>query len=225
MASLGITKIPVGTLGTLVLRIIEDVENSKVQAVIESKEFTKLKELSAKFQASIDKKKNSELTILVDQKDAERDYLLKGFRRHLAAEKNGPIPELVKVAESATIILERFGTGIERLAYAEESQKIKSILEEFKRAENADIVKSLNLAIYLEKLGKANQEFEEVFSQRSKDETAIDEIESATQIRKELNSALNDVADLIAFTARFKTTDESQALQVALLKKIDDVLK
>ena len=224
MAKIYYSRISVTGLGTLTLRVIDAVQGSKLEEGIQSEEFKKLQDVSGSFQHGVLKKYSSEHTKQVVAQDEKRDSILTGFRMNIQANLHSPLPEIKEAAEKASEILERFGSKIEFLPYSEETMYILKILEEFKKPEAAEIVKTLNLGIWIDALDTSQKEFEKVFASKTNDMAAIGEIESASRQRKALQTSFSAFLDFVSAMQIVKKTQEWKDLANLLQKEIDAVV-
>ena len=219
----GFSRIPVADLGILNARLTKLIEQSTLEDVLKSEEFENFQKISEEFSQSVLKKITNDYTKSIIQKDAERDKIYLGFRRSIISQINSPLNEIAETAEKAKGILDRFGTGVEKLPYSKESEYLTRMLEEFKKEER--ICEVLNLKIWLDALKRSQYDFEELYALRRDDNVTMKEVESATEIRKELEKALKVLSQYVKALSVVNKTEKYKTLEAKFNECIIDVAK
>lgn len=222
MLELGITRIPVGSLSTVTSRIIDDVEKSSFQDAGKCEQFLKLKEASELYLISIQKRKNSSYSKDVIDKDNARDKVIISMKQNINSYITLGDSETKESAISIQNVLQNIATGIETMPYTEETSYIKKLITELKKPEYQKAVETLRFDYLIKLLEKANAEFEETFAIRTKDLIAINEVESATTQRKQLEKALRGFVEYINAMLTLHPSEELFALEINLQRTIDD---
>ena len=212
MVSLNYSKISVTALGDLTQRIIVKVKETGIKELVDSDQYTTFVKVSDEYQASLNKKKYTEFTNKVAELDKERDEASIALRQYVNLQCKLKGSRVLEAAEKIKFLLANFGKGIEKMSYGEESQKINGILAKLKEEPNVSYAKTITLDTWIGSLESAQREFERVVSTRVDDKSAIMEVTSATEARKEVVVAMNDFMDLLNLYIKVKKEKELVSL-------------
>lgn len=222
MLKLNLPRVTVAELGELSQQVISKVQTSKATEILETVFFKNLISIAESYQLSLGKKKKTEYTVKVAEKDEKRDNAIIGLRLAVTMHLRRDEPKEVAIAEKAQKIMKSFAAGIDKLPYNEESQKIKTLLAELKKPENEDVANSNVYSGLIKDLEAAQDEFDKLVSEKQEDKIAINELSSATIKRKDLENALIVLFDYIVSGANFKSSEELKALVKSLQEVLDD---
>ena len=222
MLRLNFPRVSVAGLGELTAQIIAKVEAANIAEIMEKDLFKQLKTLAADYQLSLGKKKNTEYTVQVANKDEERDNSLIGMKMTVEGALRNRDSKVLDAALRLQNVINIFAKGIEKLPYNDESQKIKTFLAEMKKPENQEAIKALNIAGWIKELEELQSEFDILVSSRQDNNAVIDSTLSATNQRKKLESACYDLLMTIWIAAEYKKTEEFKLLTNSLQKVLED---
>lgn len=223
MSKMYLTKMPVANLGTLALYVIDIVEKSKIDAVVSSPKFAALKDFSVQYQQSLFKKLYSDITKEIESLDAERDKILSGFRDYIDSQVKSPLPVKEVAGKKAKAVLERFGTGIERMSYVMETQYVVKIIEAFRAEDIKDAVNMLALKEWIDSLETAQKKFDLAFQNRSIDDAEIKKITSASELRKDMQKSLDAFLAILSALILTTESEEMKNLDSAIQQQIEKV--
>lgn len=221
MRKYGFSRITVANLQILNSRISELVQQSAIDELIKSEEFTGFQTEAEKFNLSVLKREKNDYTKQIVQKDAERDRIYMSIRKTVFAHLDSVIDEMFQAASKSKAILDRYGVGVERLPYGEESTYLLKIMENFKEIEKETDI--LGLKIPLAALAKTQDEFEKLYALRRDDNAAMSEVKAASEIRKDLEAKLVILSEYIAGSAVSRKTDDWKGVYTKLNESIKDV--
>lgn len=144
----------------------------------------------AKFKAYDDVlvlERSSALSEKIYQADIERDQ---AFRALVSAVKNYvSFPNEQKSAAATQVLhqIEKYGKGVERLPYLQESGILSNLLQDLALTENANALKLLQLDDWVEVLKESTARFDELFMSRETDNStkSAGEIKKARQAMQE----------------------------------------
>lgn len=129
--------------------------------------------------------------------DERRDIYFRGLRNIVAGYAlltgNSLQPDAAKLYD----IIEQVGANLNRLSYSEETARMRKLVEEFEKSENIEHVKKLYLTEVVASLTLAQQQFESVFAIQTQANALLRQKQSASSIRKELESALRNYLNMI----------------------------
>lgn len=215
------SKLPVTVLATISERLIGHITDANLADIVESDEFAKLKDEYGIYKQSMQKKNNSKLTKEIEAKDYDRDRIILGIKKKIESYLFSRNDKELELARKADEIISAHGARIVNLPYAKESAVIGMLIESFRAPDAAEILKGLNLKIDIDDLEKVQNEFEEAYRKRGKEEQDSAEIDSATSIRKRLEATVNDLVYFSESAAKFKKDKQLKKLYDILSTEID----
>ena len=142
----------------------------------ENLEELKLEALAAAFESKL--KAYDEVLVLergnalsgkISEADTARDNALKALVSVVKAYTLYPEAEKAEAAQQLHAIIAKYGSGIDRLPYLQESGVLTNLLQDLALKENADAVKLLFLEDWVAKLKEAAARFDELFQMREAD--------------------------------------------------------
>ena len=152
--------------------------------------------------------------------DVERDRLLSMLFFLVASGLLSAVAEEQAAAKTLDVIL-RVYKGIQGKAMDVETQMIKGLLVDLKKAEAAEAVTALRLNEILTQLEATNKKFEEVKEGRVKDRQTKHLQVKTPEMRLLADSQLEEIQDLIRATGIIATTDAESAV---LLEMVNDLI-
>lgn len=212
MRKLNYSKMPVLTLGALAERVTSTAELHKIGDPIVSAKLQELKTVCETYQMGLNKRNYSDLTKKIKEKDKERDKLIRGMRKFAVSQVEAPLKEISEAAKRARRIFSSYLNKVEEAPFGEESGKIDVFLNIFGNKENADIIELLNLRCWIEALRNLQNEFAELQSERVDSKTELQNIKSASSLRKELVTALLEFFDYVRASIMINNNRELKSL-------------
>lgn len=105
----------------------------------------------------------------ISEADAERDNALKALLNVVKAYTSFPEADKADAALTLQHVIEKYGKGIDRLPYLQESGVLNNLLQDLEIKENADAVGLLHLEDWVNKLKEATGRFDTLFADREAD--------------------------------------------------------
>lgn len=153
--------------------------------------------------------------------DVERDRLLSMLFFLVASGLLSAVAEEQAAAKTLDVIL-RVYKGIQGKAMDVETQMIKGLLVDLKKAEAAEAVTTLRLNEILTQLEAANNKFEEVKEARVKDRQTKHLQVKTPEMRLLADSQLEEIQDLIRATGIIAATDPESAVLLGMVNDLMD---
>lgn len=142
----------------------ENLEELKLASIAESFE-AKLK----LYDKVLVLERGNTLSVKISQADTERDNALKSFINVLKAYALFPDENKADAALKLRHVIGKYGSGIDRLPYLQESGVLANLLQDLAIKENADAIQLLHLEDWLLKLQESTARFDELFISRESD--------------------------------------------------------
>lgn len=142
----------------------ENLEELKLASIAESFE-AKLK----LYDKVLVLERGNTLSVKISQADAERDNALKSFINVVKAYALFPDENKADAALKLRHVIGKYGSGIDRLPYLQESGVLANLLQDLAVKENADAIQLLHLEDWLLKLQESTARFDELFISRESD--------------------------------------------------------
>lgn len=142
----------------------ENLEELKLASIAESFE-AKLK----LYDNVLVLERGNTLSVKISQADAERDNALKSFINVVKAYALFPDENKADAALKLRHVIGKYGSGIDRLPYLQESGVLANLLQDLAVKENADAIQLLHLEDWLLKLQESTARFDELFISRESD--------------------------------------------------------
>jgi hypothetical protein len=131
----------------------------------------------------------SELTEVLEKQDERRDRAISGLRMYFDSFTYHMDKAKSEAARKLFEVIDRYGKGIARKNYQEESAIISGILKDWENdPELSQAITLLNADDWKEELKTANDEFDAVYRERTSDLISIPEA-SATEMREPVMDA------------------------------------
>ncbi len=156
--------------------------------------------------------------ILLLGADGKRDNFFGGLKDILVGYSKLSFSPLCQPAKDIYGIIEKYNIALDRFSYAEESAQLKKLLEEFELPENTAKIEQMQLTEIVTQLKTAQTEFEILFNEAAGENSELRLMESATSMRKNLETALHNYLNLIKAM-------NSQPVWKELYAKLDEVAK
>jgi hypothetical protein len=164
----------------------------------------------------------SELTEVLEKQDERRDRAISGLRMYFDSFTYHMDPAKSEAARKLLEVIDRYGRGISRKNYQEESAIISGILKDWENdPELSEAITLLNADDWKEELKTANNEFDAVYRDRTSDLISVPEA-SATEMREPVMDAYRMLVNhLEAHTTLAQDKASYQHLAALLNKHID----
>jgi hypothetical protein len=146
-------------------------------------QYNSLKEKWTSMQQLFEKQTGSDLTSEIELADLQRDKLVIGTRTYFESFTYHINP--VKVAAGTLLLnsMDKYGTGISRKNYQEESAIISSIIKDWESNQHlAEAIDLLLAGEWMDALKEANEQFDTLYRRRTEDLITIPE-ESVTSMK------------------------------------------
>ena len=153
--------------------------------------------------------------------DVERDRLLSMLFFLVASGLLSAVAEELAAAKTLDVIL-RVYKGIQGKAMDVETQMIKGLLVDLKKAEAAEAVTTLRLNEILTQLEATNKKFEEVKEARVKDRQTKHLQVKTPEMRLLADSQLEEIQDLIRATGIIAATDPESDVLLGMVNDLMD---
>lgn len=164
------------------LSMLRNLEHFQVMSNVlaylkaENLEELKLASLAGSFEAKLKLyddvlilERGNALSVKISQADSERDNALKSFINVVKAYALFPDESKADAALRLQHVIGKYGNGIDRLPYLQESGVLVNLLQDLAIRENADTITLLHLEDWLLKLQEATTRFDELFVSRESD--------------------------------------------------------
>ena len=155
-----INKVNIKTLAALVLRIIDTVINSGIEAAKVSKRFLHLVEVNTRFQNAITLDEEANLKEAVKAKYDLRSELFLQMYGYLEGLLNSPDAEIKVAANLLFRQVNRFGKNFSKLRLADQTTQYVTIIEALKRQEFSTALDKTILVQKLTDIDNAHQDYE-----------------------------------------------------------------
>lgn len=109
------------------------------------------------------------MSVKIGQADAERDNALKALMNVVKAYALFPEEDMADAALKLQHVIGKYGSGIDRLPYLQESGILANLLQDLEIQENADALQLLHLEDWVVKLKEAAVRFDDLFVSRESD--------------------------------------------------------
>lgn len=167
------------------LSMLRNLEHFQVMSNIltylksENTEELKLASFVATFEAKLKEYDNvlvldrgSLLSEKISEADTERDNALKAFISVVKAYTLFPDTNKAEAALKLQYTINKYGSGIDRLPYLQESGVLTNLLQDLKLKECDDAIKLLNLTDWVTTLEETTQRFNSLFQTREADNSS-----------------------------------------------------
>lgn len=164
------------------LSMLRNLEHFQVMSNVlsylkaENLEELKLASLAESFEAKLKLydevlvlERGNALSVKISQADLERDNALKALINVVKAYALFPDEDKADAALKLQHVIGKYGSGIDRLPYLQESGVLANLLQDLEIKENADAIQLLHLDDWLPKLKDAAARFDELFVSRESD--------------------------------------------------------
>jgi hypothetical protein len=112
----------------------------------------------------------SGITSELAELDKRRDKALKGIRRVVSGYEEHFDPAKLEAAQRITLVLKKYGPGIARLRYQQETGEVRSLVQDLQGdAAVSAALETLGLTDWVAELSSANQEFDDAFVRRAQE--------------------------------------------------------
>ena len=164
------------------LSMLRNLEHFQVMSNVltylksEDLEELKLASFAAAFEAQLKAyddvlvlERGNALSVKISQADAERDNALKALINVVKAYTLFPEDEKADAALKLLHAIGKYGSGIDRLPYLQESGILANLLQDLELTENAEAIQLLHLGDWVAKLKEATARFDGLFVSRESD--------------------------------------------------------
>lgn len=143
--------------------------------------------------------------------DDLRDNIQIGFLEVLNGYTRFPDKEIASAASRLVVVTDKYGPGIARLPQREESAALTNMVTDLRSGDNATLLQTTTLSIWVDKLDEANQAFNAVYEQRTEKEAALITSLTRTQ-RSNMKAAFEKLVQAIEANAFLNGPDAYKAL-------------
>jgi hypothetical protein len=204
----------------LVLRIIDTVIKSGIQAARVSKLFLQLEDVSARYQVAIepgnDKQVKSAITALYKQ----RSNLFLETYTYLEGLLNSPDIDMKTAATMLFEQVSKYGKSFNRSKIADQSLRYIRIIESLKKPEYAAALTKTMLTEKVALLDQVQLDYEELYMGRGNNSaTKV----APTSLRNELNNAIKLYMEEVNWMAGRENSEEWNTLKTNLQQRFDEV--
>jgi len=208
-------------LSALVLRIIESVILSGIQAAKVTKRFLRIVDVSSRYQAAIalDQEEN-ELKKAVKAKYDLRSELFNQMYNYLEGLLNSPNAEMKTAANLLFQQVNRFGKNFSKPMLLVQTAQYHTIIEALKRSEFTDALVTTLLTEKLSALDQVQKDYEQLFMGKTNN-SSVKVVPS--DLRKELADAIKEYMDEVNLMASEIDTAEWYTLCMNLQNRFDEV--
>lgn len=126
----------------------------------------------------------------VAEADKNRDKLYNGLRDYIKGYAGlEPLPHNAK-AKTIYAVFKKYGTGLSKLKYVEQTAQLRKFLEEMNLPENLLLLEDLGVKAVLELLKQAQDDFDVIYAEQIASNSELRNIPSASKVRTELEEYL-----------------------------------
>lgn len=150
--------------------------------------------------------------------DHDRDVPFGGLKDILVGHAKLSVSPYHQLAKDIYAIIEKYDIGLDRYSYAEETAQLKKLLDELYQPTNLAKIEQMLLTPVLTQLKTAHTAFEQQFNEVAGENSELRLMESATSMRKNLETALRNYFNLIKAMS-------SQPVWKELYAKLDELAK
>jgi hypothetical protein len=179
-------------LATLASRTIAISDKPGYAIVKENPLLLKLRKAAADYDDVYSKKSFSGLGTDVAMADRRRDIIFSGIKTVLLGHTKDSDSLCHKESKDVYAIIEKYGIGLDRYSYSEETAQLNKLIQELGQPVNLAKIEKANLTDNLSRLIAAEASFEEIYAQQVTVNAGLRQMESATSIRGYLERALKN---------------------------------
>ncbi len=185
-------KLTTEELATLADRVIHSSKNGNYTVVENHPLLQEIEKEYVEYRKVYEKATYSGKGTEVANADRKRDKIFSGIKAYIMGYSKLEYLPNYQYAKDLYRILKQFGLGLDKLNYAKETAKIKILIEELNKVDNKNKITALNLDIALTEFKNANDLFESLYAEQAEANSDLRALPSASAMRKNLESALND---------------------------------
>jgi len=134
---------------------------------------------------------------VVAEADARRDEPFEGVKLLLSGYAKISGCSFQQDAKDLYAIFESFGLDLDRYSYSEQTAQMVKLIEELDKPVNVSKIVRLNFTEPFEIMKSAQSAFEKVFGEQAKANAELRQMESATSLRKNLETALRNYLTIV----------------------------
>jgi hypothetical protein len=172
----------------------------------------------ADYDAVFTKKVFSGKGVLVADADIHRDTVFAGFKDILVGYSKLDNLPFQQDAKDIYAIVEEFGIDLDRYTYSAETAQLQKLLEKLAKPEYAIKIDRMQLTAIVTELRAAQANFELLFNEQAQANAELRLMESASSIRKNLETALRNYFNVVKAMRQ-------QAGWKELYAKLDEIVK
>jgi hypothetical protein len=215
-----ISKVNIKTLAALVLRIIDTVINSGIEAAKVSKRFLHLVDVNTRYQKAITLDEEANMKEAVKAKYNLRSELFLQMYAYLEGLLNSPDAEIKAASNLLFRQVNRFGKNFGKLRLADQTTQYVTIIEALKRPEfTAALLKTL-LTQKLIEIDNAHKNYEQLYMDYGNSSNLK---VAPSNLRKELSDAVKLYMDEVNLMASENDTAQWYTLCTNLQIRFDEV--
>lgn len=129
--------------------------------------------------------------------DKDRDVPFGGLKDILVGHSKLSISPYYQSAKDIYAIIEKYDIALDRYKYAEQTAQMKKLLEELELPTNAAKTEEMKLTPIVTQIKTAHTAFENKFNELAGENSELRLMESATSMRKQLETALRNYFNLV----------------------------
>lgn len=129
--------------------------------------------------------------------DDERDSPFGGIKDILSGHIKSSSSPCHQEAKDLYAIIEKYGIGLDRLKFAEETAQMKKLIEDFDKPENIEKIEKTHLTPIVSHLKVAHTAFEKLFNEIAAENAELRMLDSASTMRRRLETALKNYFNIV----------------------------
>jgi len=152
---------------SLVLGFLSKEDVNMLNVALEANDFRTVFEI---FEKAVKQARKTGITDPLILGDDKRDNVYIGFTGSLQHATRFPDEIVAQSAAKLLLITDKYGAGVARLPQRQETGVIKNIIAELRMSKNIMLLQNTGLAMWLDKLEQANNEFDNLYVNRNEKE-------------------------------------------------------
>ena len=216
--TVNLRKLSTKELAALCQRTITVSDETAFAVVTDNPLLLVVKTIYNDYDAVYIKKTYSGKSELLFKYDLNRNNYLGGIKSILRGHSKLTTSPYYQEATDLYEIFKRYGIGIDKLKYAEETAQLKKLIDELELPQNKAKIETMLLSEMVTQFKAAQTEFEEFFNEMAGENSELRMQESASSMRDRLEDALRNYFNVIKAMKNVPGWKE-------LYAKLDEVIK
>ena len=195
---INIKKLTLANLGSLSNSTISISKYPTYNSILENNPLLdRLQTQYSYFFDSFEKKTYSGLGVELRNLDKKVDKTLNGFKKLIKGYAEQPVASTAKGAELLLATMKQIGLSISVVSYGSQIEYIDKLISEYSKPANKSYIMGLGLTLVFDNLKSIQEEFKMLFLVQVKENAKLREIPSASNIRPQLEDALESFFNLV----------------------------